>query len=134
MTRPDPVPTNEPSHEQLFLRLVKSGVFRIKGDGTVWRVGVLRSGKLTPCKPRRAEYEATNGYLRLRFYYLGVRYRVSAHRVVYLWFCDDLKRHHVVDHRNGDRQDNRPTNLQAVTQKVNVQRGVRRKKCQTKNC
>lgn len=127
MPRPDPVPHNDERAEELFLSLL-GRVFEIDAEGRVWRIGIQRQGRVESCSPRRAEYRATNGYLRVRFRYYGIRVRVSAHRVVARYFFGDIARHHVIDHKDGERDHNWPGNLQPVTQKVNVLRGVRRKR------
>lgn len=125
MPRPLPVPANDPRAEELFLSMVGT-VFEIDASGRIWRIGVQRLGRLEPCSPRRAEYEATNGYLRVRFKHYGVYVRVSAHRVVARFFFGEIAEHHVVDHKDGERQNNHPENLECVTQRVNCLRGVRR--------
>lgn len=127
MSRPDPVPHNDERAEELFLSLLGT-VFEIDAEGRVWRIGVQRQGVVESCEPRRAEYRATNGYLRVRFRCYGIRVRVSAHRVVARYFFGEIARHHVVDHKDGERDNNHPHNLETVTQKVNVIRGVRRKR------
>lgn len=51
----------------------------------------------------------------------------SAHRFIYQYFKGPIKEGLVIDHVNGDRSDNRISNLEAVTQKVNVERGKNQK-------
>lgn len=111
--------------EALVLSMVEAGVFEIDGDGRIWRVGIMRRGVLEPCERRRAEYPATNGYLRIRVSVNGVRIRVSAHRVVWRYFFGDIPAGMIVDHENRKRSDNRPSNLEPVTQSVNVRRALR---------
>lgn len=127
MNRPPPVPMNDARAEELFLSLL-GRVFEIDAEGRIWRIGIQVQGRLEPCGLRRAEYQATNGYLRVRFRHYGVRVRVSAHRVVARYFFGEIARHHVIDHKDGERDNNHPENLEPVTQKVNVLRGVRRKR------
>lgn len=111
--------------EALVLAMVEAGVFEIDDDGAIWRTGVMRRGKLVACPRRRAEYPSTNGYLRLRVSVNGIRIRVSAHRVVYRYHVGEIPPGCVVDHENRKRCDNRPSNLEPVTQSVNVRRALR---------
>ncbi len=111
--------------EALVLSLVDAGVFEIDGDGRIWRVGIMKRGKLAACARRRAEYPSTNGYLRIRVSVNGVRIRVSAHRVVYRYHVGEIPPGKVIDHENRKRYDNRPGNLEPVTQRQNVRRALR---------
>lgn len=51
--------------------------------------------------------------------------KISAHRLVALAWCDGYFNGAVVDHINGDRRDNRPENLEWVTQGENNARAFR---------
>lgn len=111
--------------EDLVIAMIDAGIFKVDGAGRIWRVGVRRGvGPVEPCERRRAEYRATNGYLRLRVSICGVRIRVSAHRIVYRYVWGEIPAGHVIDHVNRKRDDNRPRNLEAVTQGENVRRAA----------
>ena len=73
--------------------------------------------------PRRAEYPR-DGYLRIRISVNGIRVRASAHRVVYRFFKGDIPAGCIINHKNRKRADNRPENLEAVTQSQNVRHAL----------
>lgn len=111
--------------ETLILAMVADRVFSIDQEGRIWRHAVVRAGTVVPLKRRRrAEYPSTNGYLRIRVRVGGSRIRVSAHRVVWRYFHGDIPEGCVVDHKNRKRHDNRPENLEPVTQRINVLRAL----------
>lgn len=57
-----------------------------------------------------AGFQGTNGYIRLKF--KGKEY--LAHRLIWTWMTGEIPQLEI-DHRNGDRSDNRWNNLRLVT-------------------
>jgi hypothetical protein len=111
--------------EDLILELIQDGFFSVNSDGEIWREKIKNGRSVKPCIPRRrAEYEATNGYLRMRVSIHGVRIRVSAHRVVYRFFKGVIPEGCIINHKDGKRWNNRPWNLEAITQSQNVRHGL----------
>lgn len=99
--------------EQVFCDLVRDGKFRVDEQGRIWR-GDL-SGE------RRAEHQMPlpDNYLHVRFVYNGARRTVTAHRCVYALVHGSISDDLVINHLNGVKDDNRPANLELVTQSEN---------------
>lgn len=105
---------------------VKAGELRINPvDGTIWRIAARRGDrwtggtKLVPCKPRRAEMD--NGtYLQVRIMVNGKRVYALAHRLVYLHCKGNLLASQVVNHRDGNKRNNCPDNLELASYKENI--------------
>ena len=86
-----------------MLYMVAFGQMTIDSYGRVWK------GK------KRAERGTPNGYLQLRKMIDGHRYHANAHRVVYMYFKGPILDGWVVHHINGQKDDNRPDNLEMTT-------------------
>lgn len=106
----------------LALRYVTAGLLRVDPDGAVWRVAVLRRGAVRAVAPRRAESVGSKGYLRI---VLGVPGRretcsVAAHRVVYAALVGPIERGLQINHRDLNKQNNHPSNLEVVSGAENI--------------
>lgn len=103
--------------------LVATGALVIRDDGTIWRhfrISNKGDRALTPVEPHRAELEASYGYWRIASKILNRRVQVFAHRLVYFHFFGDIPEGLTINHKNGDKRDNRPSNLEAITQGDNI--------------
>ena len=100
-----------PRHPQGYERAaLASGTFVVDPDGRVWRT--RHYGK--PCAPSRADGLQADGYRSVYLRIGGRRVRVLAHRLVYEALVGRIPDGHLVRQRNGNRSDNRPSNLVAV--------------------
>lgn len=99
--------------EELVVSLIKT-----RGGPLV----IERSGEIRHRRgmQRRAEYLATNGYLRIKVTVDDVRYDVAAHRIVYRAKVGPIPDGMLIDHIDGNKLNNRPSNLQPVTPSRNL--------------
>lgn len=111
--------------EDVLVDYVGRGIFEIDPSGRVWRVGIMRRGSPIPCTRRRAENGQKGGYLQVRLMVDGHRHYASAHRLVYRHFFGPIPAGLVINHRNGVKHDNRPSNLEAVTYSENTKHAHR---------
>lgn len=72
-------------------------------------------------------YVGTNGYMYIKFCEFGECNRFSIHRAVAMCFCDGYSEELVVDHIDGDRQNNYYKNLRWCSQKDNLKFGYKRR-------
>lgn len=110
--------------ETMILSLVPSEL-QLDAAGQVWRVAV-RGGRpdrgsygVRPCAPRRAEYRQRQGYLLVRVMVAGKYYVTGAHRLVWTHVNGPIPDGMVINHKNGIKHDNRPENLELVTESQN---------------
>ena len=107
---------------------VAAGVLRIDQMGRVWRRFIWRHGAYHPIVERRGERRAENvnghGYLRVSLHLPGERRlaQVMAHNLVYEVLVGPIPDGLELDHKNTNRMDNDPRNLEPVTSAVNTQR------------
>jgi hypothetical protein len=104
--------------ERIILALVDAGFLRIDPDGSIWRVQTrTRTGRLkTLPEPTRADYERPDGYRRGRAGVDGREVTASANHMV--WMATNRRivpPRHEINHLDGKRGNNHPTNLEPAT-------------------
>ncbi|WP_084158700.1 HNH endonuclease [Solidesulfovibrio alcoholivorans] len=97
--------------ENIFIELIQSGEIQIDHNGAFWKQN--NRDKV------RAEHKTSLGYLQLRKMIDGHRYHVGAHRVVWAYHNGQIPDGHVINHKNGIKDDNRPENLELTTSSEN---------------
>lgn len=110
-----------PQNENMVLQAVRAGELEIDPQGRVWRV--MKRGKnrwtgearSSPCPRTRAEFKTAQGYLVVRAMIDGVRFNTGAHRLVWLAAHGLIPQSVTVNHKNGNKADNRPENLELAT-------------------
>lgn len=109
-----------PLAERRVIELVERGELAVDSFGRVWRLAVRRGTKnggtaLGSVTPRRAESVATNGYLQVRATVDGRRWYACAHRLVWQRFHGPIPDGLTINHRDGIKTNNRPSNLELAT-------------------
>jgi DNA-binding transcriptional regulator YdaS (Cro superfamily) len=95
-------------NDERFIAEVRAGRFSVDAQGRIWR-HILRD---QPAEPRRAEYPAERGYLRV-LWNDGRCHCCQARKAVWRYFYGPIPEGADIVHRNGTRGDNRPGNLEA---------------------
>ena len=110
--------------ERFFLELIRDGTLSVDSEGRIWRhywIHYFSPKKIRLKIPRRAETDKTR-YLRIVTFRNGKSIHAQAHRVVYIYFFGDVIDGLELDHKDCDKHNNCPGNLEPVTRKENVQR------------
>ena len=104
-----------------MIRLVESGELEVDDQGRVWRVA-MRCGcrwhgtKVIKVERRRAEHDpGVNKYLQVRAVIDGKREYAGAARLVWQHFFGEIPDGMILNHLNGNKRDNRPSNLEVTT-------------------
>jgi hypothetical protein len=77
-------------------------------------------GKVFPITPRRCDAVRAGSYRWLTLHVGRVQYNIPAHRLVWSYFNGKIPPGMVVNHKDGDRVNNHPSNLEVVTFSENV--------------
>jgi len=115
------VPSNHRQAERKLIRFVESGEWSIDDEGRIWR---MRTWRGNPIKPRRAEKRGGK-YLGISRMKYGVYIIGFAHRLVWQHFFGDIPDGLIINHINGAKKDNRPSNLELATYGYNAQHAHR---------
>lgn len=104
------------------LALVEAGVLSIDERGRIWRRRrILASGEIRPIRRRRAENVGGGNYLRVTWREGSRIVQVMAHRLVFAAVNGEVPPDHLqINHRDLNRQNNHPANLELVTQSANI--------------
>lgn len=92
----------------------------ITENGEIWRIGKrvwskwLKETVTRKCLRVRAEHDTKN-YFMIRTMYENIRYTMGAHRLVYFHFKGEIPEGLTINHKNGNKKDNHPDNLELMT-------------------
>lgn len=94
-----------------------------RADGAIYRVATRgRTGRVIPCARARVDYIENTGYRRVR---VGKAGTLSAHRIVWIALFGAIPADVEVNHKNLDKSDNRPDNLELTTHLDNIQHAMK---------
>lgn len=119
---------NSPSSrlgESILLDMVRAGEFSINRQGEIWRHAMRKGNgmgggwKLLKVAPRRADKKEGIGYMRIVCNVGKKRPALMAHRIIWQYFNGPIPEGMEINHKNGNRADNRLENLEVVTHKQN---------------
>ena len=81
--------------------------------------GNIYSNKSGDWKPRKP-WKSKGGYLYIELCKNGVKYRKSIHQIVAETYCEGWFEGAVINHKDSNKENNKVSNLEWVTQKENV--------------
>lgn len=106
--------------EETVFRAVQAGWIEVRPDGSVWRIAQRRKSRwdgsvtIYPTKPRRID-RAKKGYRTVKIMVDGVQTSTPAHRLVWRTLVGPIPAGLTINHKNGNKRDNRLGNLELAT-------------------
>lgn len=97
-----------------------SGAYQVSDMGNVRSMDYLHTGRIQNLAPAKS----SNGYLSVMLFRDGRHKRCSVHTLVAEAFIEGKSDGMEVNHKNGDKMDNRVLNLEWCTKSENVQHAV----------
>jgi hypothetical protein len=110
--------------EEIVHKSIVAGELEIDTLGRIWRLCVRRGHRaggtmLLPCNLRRAESIHSN-YSMVKVMWDNVDYYCMAHRLVYYHFFGTIPDGLTINHKDGNKVNNAPANLEAITYSENM--------------
>lgn len=124
------IPRTHKQAERKLIWMVQSGEWEFDSEGRVWRVkqrcGLKRGGSHVVDVPRRrADRRLPSGYCMIVATVNGERVAGLAHRLVWQHFRGNIPAGMVINHINGQKDDNRLENLEVCTASENLRHAYR---------
>lgn len=115
--------TGKPTNDYLLPIMKASGLYHVDSRGRIWTKKKMGGpGAVYLHRWRRAETAPVGGG-RSQVRHNGKM--VYAHRFVWFWFNGRIPEDIDIDHKDNDKQNNHPRNLQALTHLENVRKAER---------
>lgn len=106
--------------QKAILSLVETGHLSVDQEGRIWRkTKRTPSGSEIPISPIRAETPLKNGYLGVKTSIKNKQFMGLAHRVVWEVMRGPIHDTMDINHLDGDKTNNHPSNLEMVTRSEN---------------
>ena len=101
--------------EEFIYEMIQVGLFEVDSRGRIWRLATKSDtiGKNKNFR-RRAEFDNTH-YLQITCCVAGRKVFAQASRVVWRNFNGPIPANLTINHKNGDKKDNRLSNLELAT-------------------
>lgn len=112
--------------EQIFIGMIRAGIFEVDNEGCVWRLAVRDCAhRITPVARKRAERRTVRGYLALSASVGNRKIVALAHRIIWIYLHGPIPNGLEMNHKDGNKANNQPGNLELVTASQNQKHAYR---------
>jgi len=111
--------------DQLAMYHISVGSIDVDQYGQVWSLKKHHNdGRFISIKPRIYKRVGDKGYIRIALFLNNKQYNTIGHRIVWIYFNGIIPKGLQINHKNGIKTDNRPSNLELVTPSQNILHGI----------
>ena len=103
----------------IVLQLIRDGMFSVDEQGVIWRHKIRTKWGYRDVHTRRADHILPIGYRYLSVTINRRQMAIPAHRLVWHILCGPIPPRMEVNHIDGNRSNNHPSNLELVTSSEN---------------
>lgn len=106
---------------------IDQGIILVRKDGKFWKISNKLNHKkgIIPIDPKRMEVNLKSGYLGVVVWKDGKQYLMLAHRAMWEIFVGEIPDKMDINHKNGNKKDNRLENLEVVSRKQNLNHAIK---------
>lgn len=108
---------------EIAIRQIQAGVIEIRPDGTIWKLKNLNAMPRTA--PSRMDKKSKRGYMILAVWEDGKCHLMTAHRLIWTYLNGPIPVGMDINHKDGNRINNRPENLEIMTRGDNLRHSYR---------
>lgn len=105
---------------KFFTKEIYKGVLELNKNGRLHRVIDNSKNKIIRERKRIIDLKMPNGYMRALIKIKKKNYQIYMHRLVWFWYYGELPNDAEINHKDGNKANNKIENLEMITHRENI--------------